>query len=89
MNREQRGCCSADALLQRNIFSDPAELASLYNRLGRQVVGNRPLHGRTHEITVRGREGFGVRLCSMKVSRSFESFSALGVSSAGLLPFVR
>lgn len=32
-------CCSADALYQRDISDDAAELASLYDCLGRQVVG--------------------------------------------------
>ena len=32
-------CCSADALFQRDISNDPAELASLYDCLGRQIVG--------------------------------------------------
>ncbi|MEM7430439.1 MAG: hypothetical protein AAF351_00740 [Pseudomonadota bacterium] len=32
-------CCSTDALFQRDIANDSAELASLYDCLGRQVVG--------------------------------------------------
>lgn len=32
-------CCSADAVFHREISNDPAELASLYDCLGRQVIG--------------------------------------------------